>query len=203
MSNTRTTPSALPLWISIALASLAIASASRAYPHGCLYRHASYYTYDERDDISWTAAEDVYNMNAVNGNSNAEEYSDFRVLPSKSSTLRRPYERYRLTRRLGSGKFSDVFEAVDVEWEKKCIDGGVNSRVDTKRMSRLRVGQSSSLGEGDVTDTDATDGSTTELEDEKEGVEDVESLVVLKVSVLLLRRCICTLLVLRKKLIRI
>ena len=30
---------------------LIFAEASRAYPHGCLYRHPSYYTYDERDDI--------------------------------------------------------------------------------------------------------------------------------------------------------
>ncbi|EED88342.1 predicted protein, partial [Thalassiosira pseudonana CCMP1335] len=43
---------------------------------------------------------------------------------------------YRLTRRLGSGKFSDVFEAVDVEWEKKCIDGGCLKPISERKIRR-------------------------------------------------------------------
>ena len=87
-----------------------IVNASRAYPHGCLYRHPSYYTYDERDDVTWSSS---------TSNDEDEYYIDFRRLPSKSSKLRRPYTRYKLIRRLGAGKFSDVFEAVDVQWQQQ------------------------------------------------------------------------------------
>jgi len=98
---------------------------SRAYPHGCLYRHPSYYTYDERDDITWSsfqASSDddestTDDMVVDNSSTGKESYIDFRYLPSKSSTLRRPYTRYKLIRRLGAGKFSDVFEAVDIQWD--------------------------------------------------------------------------------------
>ena len=154
-----------------------IVDGSRAYPHGCLYRHPSYYTYDERDDITWslqTASSDDDESttdDSVVDNSSTdikESYIDFRYLPSKSSTLRRPYTRYKLIRRLGAGKFSDVFEAVDIQWDNTSEQG--NEILNVK-------------GGGKIC------GETTEEEelkipqrrnDKEDEVIDVQSLVVLK-----------------------
>lgn len=84
-------------------------AASRAYPHGCLYRHPSYYTYDERDDISW------FGRNENNRNiAAADSFADYRKLPPRNHPLRKSYQQYKLIRRLGAGKFSNVFEALDV-----------------------------------------------------------------------------------------
>lgn len=136
------------------------ATASRAYPHGCLYRHPSYYTYDEREDISWS---DGHNFSDIEHDE--KDHSDFRHLPPPSSKLRRSYDRYRLTRRLGAGKFSEVYEAVDLEY----VQG---------ESRKMRVGRSC---DGDITDC------TTETEDDE---TDVNSLVVLKVR-LVVRLFIC------------
>ena len=134
-----------------------VAKASRAYPHGCLYRHPLYYTWDERDDISWAL---------IDGGDALENGAlvDFRRLPRKSS-LRRPYERYRLTRHLGMGKFSDVFEAVDVRWESKR----------TGHESRRLVEGGGGTKERDEQETEATD-----YEEAEETSPNPESLVVLK-----------------------
>lgn len=127
------------------------ATASRAYPHGCLYRHPSYYTYDEREDISWSEGQFFSDVEQ-----DEKEHSDFRHLPPPSSKLRRSYERYRLTRRLGAGKFSEVYEAVDLEYAQS-------------EPRKMRVGRSY---HGEITDC------TTETEEDE---TDVNSLVVLKV----------------------
>jgi hypothetical protein len=159
--------------LSILTLSLTHTSASRAYPHGCLYRHPSYYTYDEREDISWanegqfhsdveSASSDVVVHSSAN---TEEEHTDFRMLPPRSSKLRKSYNRYRLTRRLGAGKFSEVYEAVDLEYNGPM-------RYEKKRRK---------LGfEGRVYDGESTDCSTETEEDET----DCSSLVVLKVSLL-------------------
>ena len=117
-------PAAIITYIILASTLTPIVDGSRAYPHGCLYRHPSYYTYDERDDITWSlqASSDddestTDDMVVDNSSTGTESYIDFRYLPSKSSALRRPYTRYKLIRRLGAGKFSDVFEAVDIQWD--------------------------------------------------------------------------------------
>jgi serine/threonine protein kinase len=116
-------------------------SSSRAYPLGCLHRHPSYYTYDERDDITF----DILPSNAVTTvianetsqvvlgleSGGALDHVDFRTLPNKSSKLRQNYNQYRINRQLGSGKFSEVFEAVNVRRELKM-------RRHQRRQSRRR-----------------------------------------------------------------
>ena len=205
-------------------------NASRAYPHGCLYRHPSYYTYDERDTISWknhgegiilpansdeteehdeslhrsTTTATVNGVVDNNNNSAAtatttEVYTDYRHLPTKSSTLRRPYERYRLTRRLGAGKFSDVFEAVDIQWEinKSLLDRQYNNNKRRGRIKDTNIegGETSSDDNGGVSVKKKVDGksgeTTEEVEtdgttetnnnsDQDEEIIDPQSLVVLK-----------------------
>lgn len=95
------------------------------------------------------------------------QHVDFRKLPSKSSNLRRPYERYRLTRKLGAGKFSEVYEAVDLEW----------SGVPEKCERRQRIGVGRNYYDGDTTDC-TTETEDAEVEEER---IDCNSLVVLKV----------------------
>mmetsp|Transcript_23480 Transcript_23480/g.44452 ORF Transcript_23480/g.44452 Transcript_23480/m.44452 type:complete len:692 (+) Transcript_23480:206-2281(+) len=209
------------------------ASASRAYPHGCMYRHPSYYTYDEREDTSWADAVSINdgfdtgqignqmlgdpmghmtdyenNLGSVSdtggtqntilggnrfhgyqqGNNNEfyadqsyAQYTDFRVLPPKTSPLRRPYKRYRLTRRLGAGKFSDVFEAVDVVWEnarKREI-----RRKNGKSKIKVSFRSSEELGGLNPDAGESTEDASTEVEaeDREDGDEvDPRSLVVLK-----------------------
>ena len=129
--------------------------ASRAYPHGCLYHHPYYYTYDEREDISWADGQ----FRDVETSHDLGHHVDFRVLPPKSSRLRRSYQRYRLTRRLGAGKFSEVYEAVDLEHVH------VRGQAESQRVVARYDG-------------DSTDGST---ETDDETVMDYDSLVVLKV----------------------
>ena len=173
---------------------LPVAAASRAYPHGCLYRHPLYYTYDEREDISWadanhgnanrrTEADDpCVDLKAGVSIAAACDYPDFRRLPSKSSPLRRPYERYRLTRRLGAGKFSDVFEAADVQWEKEAEEERQRRKRKERRgrqkggRTRTRVGK-----RRDWEDEISDHGETTETEEEEGEGTDTNSLVVLKV----------------------
>jgi hypothetical protein len=143
----------VPYSLSLFTLTLTFTHASRAYPHGCLYHHPSYYTYDEREDISWANDDQLFNEE------DRHHHVDFRTLPPKSSELRRSYERYRLTRRLGAGKFSEVYEAVDLEYGRGNSD------------KRQRV--VSARYDGEITDC------STETEDETIG--DVDSLVVLKV----------------------
>jgi len=150
----------------IALLSSSVAEASRAYPHGCLYRHPSYYTYDERDDISWTTViperqydDELLDTTTTTTNNNNEEdeasFVDFRKLPPRSSRLRRPYERYRLTRRLGAGKFSDVFEAVDVQWEETIKKKKAAAAAARRKRKRVRE-----TGGGETTEGEETEAAT-------------------------------------------
>ena len=179
-SRPTTMPAAIITYIILAYTLPPIVDGSRAYPHGCLYRHPSYYTYDERDDITWSSLQAAASSDdesttddTVDSSAGTESYIDFRYLPSKSSTLRRPYTRYRLIKRLGAGKFSDVFEAVDIQWD----DSSSTSEQGNEILNVKKGGKLS-------------DDTTEELEDEvkipkrrkdKEDEEiDIQSLVVLK-----------------------
>lgn len=125
------------------------------------------------------------NNNELYADQSYAQYTDFRVLPPKTSPLRRPYKRYRLTRRLGAGKFSDVFEAVDVVWEnarKREIrrKNGRSKRKLSFRGSRELGGLNPDAGGS--TEDDSTEG---EAEDWEDGDKvDPRSLVVLKVNIL-------------------
>jgi serine/threonine protein kinase len=107
---------------------------SRAYPLGCLHRHPSYYTYDERERLE--------NEDPYDGGANVGHHRDFRRLPSRSSDMRVPYERYVPTRKLGSGKFSDVYEAMDVIRREE-LEGGerriMTMKGKRRRRSRKRI----------------------------------------------------------------
>ena len=173
---------AIITYIILAYTLLPIVDGSRAYPHGCLYRHPSYYTYDERDDITWSlqassdddesTTDDMVVDNSITG---TESYIDFRYLPSKSSTLRRPYTRYKLIRRLGAGKFSDVFEAVDIQWD----ESSSKTRGENKQEI-LNVKGSGKLC-GDTTEEIEEEVKIPKRrKDKQDEVIDIQSLVVLK-----------------------
>jgi len=163
-----------------------VVDGSRAYPHGCLYRHPSYYTYDERDDITWSsfqASSDddestTDDMVVDNSSTGTESYIDFRYLPSKSSTLRRPYTRYKLIRRLGAGKFSDVFEAVDIQWD----DSSSNTIIrEENKQEILNVKGNGKLICGETTEEIEEKVKIPKRRNDKEDeVIDIQSLVVLK-----------------------
>lgn len=139
---------------------LLFAEASRAYPHGCLYRHPSYYTYDERDDISWFNHQNNYDETfsaqlstaattttigavtaAVGSTAAASEFTDYRKLPPKNHPIRRTYQQYKLLRRLGAGKFSNVFEAVDVYMAAATVHANNNNDDDAiqKKQRRKKI----------------------------------------------------------------
>lgn len=156
--------------------------ASRAYPHGCLYRHPSYYTYDERDDISWFTG----------GQSNGEltspasltleqeaEFTDYRVLPPPSHPIRRSYHQYKLLRRLGAGKFSNVFEAVDILAVANAAASNTADILKKKRNKKIASIQDENHSE--TTDTSSSDNETsTSTSKSKLNTVDPNTLVVLK-----------------------
>ncbi|KAL3811412.1 hypothetical protein ACHAXA_005313, partial [Cyclostephanos tholiformis] len=139
---------------------------SRAYPLGCLHRHPSYYTYDERERLDdpdegadggggggdgggdglggvgttiapptpATEMEDLPHRPTMTYASATPSHRDFRRLPSRSSGMRLPYERFEPTRKLGSGKFSEVYEAVDVIR----LEGGMKEEEERRRRRRRR-----------------------------------------------------------------
>lgn len=89
---------------------------SRAYPLGCSNRHPTYYTYDERDsidDIDYVVPTTEDKFNDTNRRLN-KKHIDYRKLPKESSEMVHAYKRYEVVRKLGCGKFSDVYEAMDV-----------------------------------------------------------------------------------------
>jgi len=140
--------------------------ASRAYPHGCLYRHPSYYTYDERDDISWfTGGQNHHHHHdgelttATSLTSETvqeeSEFSDYRFLPPASHPIRRSYHQYKLLRRLGAGKFSNVFEAVDIL--------AVANAAAVAAMKKKRKKKIASIQE-DATNNETTDTSSSDNE---------------------------------------
>ncbi|KAK1743054.1 casein kinase II subunit alpha [Skeletonema marinoi] len=141
--------------------------ASRAYPHGCLYRHPSYYTYDERDDISWfTGGQNHHHhhdgeLTTTTTSLTSEtvqeesEFSDYRFLPPASHPIRRSYHQYKLLRRLGAGKFSNVFEAVDIL--------AVANAAAAAAMKKKRKKKIASIQE-DATNNETTDTSSSDNE---------------------------------------
>lgn len=166
---------------------LFFAEASRAYPHGCLYRHPSYYTYDERDDISWFNHQNNYDetfsaqlstsattttIAAATGAARstttaASEFTDYRKLPPKNHPIRRTYQQYKLLRRLGAGKFSNVFEAVDVYMAAAAVHANNNNDYDDviqKKQRRKKMVTSSAddaLSNEATTTTDSSDNEST------------------------------------------
>ena len=172
-------PAAIITYIILAYTLLPIVNGSRAYPHGCLYRHPSYYTYDERDDITWSSLQQASSdddesttddMVVDDSSTGTKSYTDFRYLPSKSSTLRRPYTRYKLIRRLGAGKFSDVFEAVDIHWDNTSEQG--NEILNVKGGGKL-YGNTTEEIEEEVK-------IPNRRKDKQDEVIDIQSRVVLK-----------------------
>jgi len=141
--------------------------ASRAYPHGCLYRHPSYYTYDERDDISWfTGGQNHHHHHdgelttaatslTSETDEHESEFSDYRFLPPASHPIRRSYHQYKLLRRLGAGKFSNVFEAVDIL--------AVANAAAVAAMKKKRKKKIASIQE-DATNNETTDTSSSDNE---------------------------------------
>ena len=80
----------------------------RAYPLGCSQRDPSYYNYDDY------------------------------IYPPRDINLVKTTSDYLLVRRLGSGKFSDVFEAVDVALERKLPTTQLNHQVDPRALVVLK-----------------------------------------------------------------
>jgi casein kinase II subunit alpha len=88
-----------------------VVTAERAYPAGCAGRDPSYYDYETTSSMT-------------------------NSFPPSWVTVRSTDD-YLLTRRLGTGKFSDVFEAVDVAKEQQLLHqesylGGKNSRMGSR-----------------------------------------------------------------------
>lgn len=176
-------PAAIITYIILASTLPLIVDGSRAYPHGCLYHHPSYYTYDERDDITWSLQassddeESTTDDSVVDSSTGTEPYIDFRYLPSKSSTFRRPYTRYKLIRRLGAGKFSDVFEAVDIQWD----DSSSNTIIrEENKQEILNVKGGGKLCGETTEEIEEKVKIPKRRNDKEDEVIDIQSLVVLK-----------------------
>jgi casein kinase II subunit alpha len=84
--------------------------AEKAYPLGCSHRDPTYYDYENSvfPPVPITIGDGGGNGDGDNGDT-----VTITNVPIKSN------EDYLLTRRLGAGKFSDVFEAVDAEQERR------------------------------------------------------------------------------------
>ena len=117
---------------------LTLVQAEKAYPLGCSHRDPSYYDYENS----------VFPPVPITIGENGDEITN---VPIKSN------EDYLLTRRLGAGKFSDVFEAVDAEQERRrkilslsssSLSSGAQNHVSAKRSSS----SSSSKDEKDIID---------------------------------------------------
>jgi casein kinase II subunit alpha len=110
---------------------------SRAYPLGCSNRHPTYYTYDERDSIvDIDGVEDVTTREEKlhdTNRQNLRKHVDYRKLPEESSDMVHTYKRYEVVRKLGCGKFSDVYEAMDVSNQVP------HQLVSTRRRKRRRT----------------------------------------------------------------
>ena len=128
----------------------------------CLLCRLSSLLSDERDKTEWD-----------------EGHPDFRTLPSMSSNLRRPYRRYRIRKKLGQGKFSDVYEALDLRF---CRGRSIVSRSRRRGGRRRHVsGFVSDDGETTGDEGDETDPETETDNDESISEDPSEtSLVVLK-----------------------
>lgn len=69
---------------------------------------------NELDDGDFTPSSSSTSLASGEEELTAEEFTDYRVLPPANHPIRRSYHQYKLLRRLGAGKFSNVFEAVDI-----------------------------------------------------------------------------------------
>lgn len=114
---------------------------SRAYPLGCSNRHPTYYTYDERDSIDEIDEEEKYD----DTNRQNKKHVDYRKLPDESSEMLHSYKRYEVVRKLGCGKFSDVYEAIDVINQSQQS----TKRRLTKTRKRRRKMNAHSVSDGD------------------------------------------------------
>ena len=95
------------VWLSIVIGTFVLAE--KAYPLGCSHRDPTYYDYENSVFPPVPITIGVGNGDA-GGSGNTVTITN---VPIKSN------EDYLLTRRLGAGKFSDVFEAVDAEQERR------------------------------------------------------------------------------------
>ena len=78
--------------------------------------------------VSLSTAEKAYPLGCSHQDPSYYNYDSY-PFPPPNFPIKAP-EDYQLLRKLGSGKFSDVFEAVDVQMEKKlyALDGDVDPR---------------------------------------------------------------------------
>ena len=129
---------------------------SRAYPLGCSNRHPTYYTYDERDTIDdiddgVTTTTEVDDDNYNTKNRQSKKHIDHRKLPDESSEMVHAYKRYEVLRKLGCGKFSDVYEAIDVINQSRPMSTRRRKRRRKKRRKRRHRRQMNahSVSDGD------------------------------------------------------
>ncbi len=103
------------------------------------------------------------------------EFTDYRVLPPENHPIRRNYHQYKLLRRLGAGKFSNVFEAVDI----LAVVSAAASRADV--MTKKRKKKIASIQDANLSET-TTDAETTDTESSTTSTETIDpnTLVVLK-----------------------
>ena len=136
-----------------------LATITVALVASCLLCRLKSLLLDERDKTEWDEG----------------HYPDFRTLPSMSSNLRRPYRRYRIRKKLGQGKFSDVYEAVDLQFCRGRIVSRSRRRGRRRHVSGFISDDGETTGdEGDDTDPE-TDNDESISDDPSE-----TSLVVLK-----------------------
>ena len=140
--------------VAIAILPLVQVRADKAYPLGCSHRDPAYYDYE---NSVFPPVPTTINDGDVGMIAN---------VPLKSN------DDYLLVRRLGAGKFSDVFEAVDAEKERR-------QRILSSSSSLLPVPLPITTGTA-VTRAAMTNPSTTETATTSTTDIDPETLVVLK-----------------------
>jgi len=126
--------------IQLAITIATFVRAEKAYPLGCSLHNPSYYDYENSvlpsntcTSTSTTTTNDKKNDDdGGNGNGNGKNNSI--DVPIQS------IENYLMVRKIGAGKFSDVFEAVDVDAEHERQNNKIIVRTTTTRIStRLPV----------------------------------------------------------------
>ena len=133
---------------------------SRAYPLGCSNRHPTYYTYDERDsidDIDYVVPTTEDKFNDTNRRLN-KKHIDYRKLPKESSEMVHAYKRYEVVRKLGCGKFSDVYEAMDVSHQSR--PQSTRRRNRRRKTRRKRRPSNRQMNAQSVSDGDSNNSSS-------------------------------------------
>jgi len=87
-------------------------------------------------NLTLSMGERAYPLGCSQRDPSYYNYDDFIFPPSES--IVRSSDSYLLLRRLGSGKFSDVFEAVDVDMERKLPTTQLNHQVDPRALVVLK-----------------------------------------------------------------